>query len=100
MRWKAQGRSHKQMFPKLDLARQFKGGLDSGKTTRRPLSSETVGDYYEGWLPSFRGRTSRGLDDSTRGEYEASFRLHVLPLKIARLRMRDLAAPDERAREG
>jgi hypothetical protein len=45
VRWKAQGRSHKQMFATLDLAREFKGGLDSGKTSRRPLSSKTVADY-------------------------------------------------------
>jgi integrase len=96
VRWKRQGREHKQMFATYDLAREFKGELASGKTTRRPLSSKTVADYYEGWLPGFRGRTSRGLDDATRQEYESSFRLHILPLKIARLRMRDLASPDVR----
>jgi integrase len=96
VRWKQGGRSRKQMFSTFEVAREFKGGLDSGKTTRRPLSSKTVADYYEGWLPAYRGRTSRGLDDSTRAEYETSFRLHVLPLGIARLRMRDLASPDVR----
>ncbi|MHB8492641.1 MAG: tyrosine-type recombinase/integrase, partial [Solirubrobacteraceae bacterium] len=55
-----------------------------------------VAEYYESWLPSFRGRTSRGLDSSTRREYESSFRLHILPMPIARLRMRDLGAPDIR----
>jgi integrase len=94
--WKQGGSQHKQMFGTFDLAREFKGALDSGKTTRRPLSSKTVADYYEGWLPSFRGRTSRGLDDTTREVYVASFRLHILKLPIARIRMRDLAAPDVR----
>src|SRR5262245_7586683 len=55
VRWKAQGRSHKQYFETYELAREFKGGLDSGKTTRRPLSSETVGDYYGKWLPAYSG---------------------------------------------
>jgi integrase len=96
VRWKAQGRSHKQMFATFELAREFKGGVASGKTSRRPLSSVTVASYYESWLPSYRGRTARGLEDSTRREYEISFRLHILPLPIARLRMRDLAAPDVR----
>jgi integrase len=96
VRWKAVGASHKQMFPTLDLAREFKGGLDSGKTTRRPLSSVTVGAYFPAWLKRYRGRTSRGLEDSTRREYEISFRLHILPLGIARMRMRDLGAPDVR----
>src|SRR5438309_1218456 len=90
VRWKHGGRGRKQMFATFELAREFKGGLESGKTSRRPLSSKTVAQYYEGWLPNFRGRTSRGLDEETRSEYEASFRLHILPLPIARLRMRDL----------
>lgn len=93
VRWKAQGRSHKQMFATLDLAREFKGGLESGKTTRQPLSSKTVADYYQAWLPHYRGRTSRGFADSTRVEYEMSFRLHILPLKVARVKLRDLTSP-------
>lgn len=96
VRWKDRGRSHKQMFSTFELAREFKAGVSSGKGTRRPLSSLTVRDYYEGWLPRYRGRTARGLEDSTRGEYETSFRLHILPLPIARVRMRDLGAPDVR----
>ena len=54
VRWKAQGQSHKQMFDSYDLAREFKGGLDSGKTTRRPLSSETVAlsGFAIGWPPT------------------------------------------------
>jgi integrase len=94
VRWKAAGVSHKQMFPTLDLAREFKGGLDSGKTARRPLSSQTVGDYFAEWLKHYRGRTSRGLEESTRREYDTSYRLHILPLPIARMRMRDVGARD------
>jgi integrase len=95
VRWKAGGQSYKQMFPTLDLAREFKGNLSSGKGARRPLSSESVADYYEQWIETFRGRTSRGLEDSTRREYRISFRLHILP-GIGRTRMRDLTAPDVR----
>jgi integrase len=94
--WKQGGSQHKQMFPTWELAREFKGGLDSGKTTRRPLSSETVAEYFKPWLAGYRGRTARGLEESTRREYEISGRLHVLPLPIARLRLRDLGAPDVR----
>jgi integrase len=96
VRWKAQGRSHKQMFSTFELAREFKGGVSSGKMSRRPLSRETVAGYYEGWIDSYRGRTARGLQESTRREYEISFRLHILPLSIARMRLRDLTAPDVR----
>ncbi len=96
VRWKAQGRSHKQMFSTLELAREHKGGLASGKSIRRPLSSVTVASYYEPWIVGYRGRTARGLEESTRTVYETSFRLYILPLPIGRLRMRDLAAPDIR----
>jgi integrase len=96
VRWKQGGKSHKQLFATFELAREHKGSLDSGKTTRRPLSSATIAAFYETWLPNYRGRTSRGLEDSTRSGYEISFRLHVLPLPIARMRLRDLGAPDVR----
>lgn len=96
VRWKQGGRSHKQMFGQLALAREFKATLGSGKSNRRPQSSATVGDYFAAWFPRYRGRTSRGLDDSTREEYAASFRLHIKTFPIARLRMRDLASSDVR----
>jgi integrase len=93
VRWKAHGRSHKQMFPTLELAREFKAGLDSG-AHRAPLSSKRVADYYEAWIERYAGRTTRGLEPETRAEYERSFRLHILPLPLARLRMREVRAPD------
>ncbi len=91
--WRDRGRQRKQMFPTFDLAREHKGKMASGIASRQPLSSVTVAGYYEKWLPNYRGRTARGLEDSTRREYEISFRLHILPLPIAGVRMRDLTAP-------
>jgi integrase len=96
VRWKERGREHKQMFAKFDLAREFKATLGSGKGNRRPLSSLTVAAYHETWLPAYRGRTARGLEDATRREYKISFVHHILGLPIARVRMRDLGAPDVR----
>ncbi len=96
VRWKDGGRTRKQLFTTFELAREHKGGLDSGKTTRRPLSSKTLSAYYKNWLANYRGRTARGVEDSTRRGYEISFRLHILPLLIARIRLRDLDAPDIR----
>jgi integrase len=96
VRWKAQGKGHKQMFSTFELAREHKDNIGSGKTSRRPLSSETVCGYYHVWLPNYRGRTSRGLEESTRSGYENSFRLWILEYPIARLRMRDAGAPDVR----
>jgi integrase len=96
VRWKAAGWARKQLFPTYELAREFKAGLDSGTRTRQPLSSQTVADYSAQWLVSYRGRTQRGLEDSTRREYARSFRLHIDPLPIAHARMRDLTARDVR----
>jgi integrase len=94
--WKQASKQHKQMFGTYELAREHKNKLGSGLTTRRPLSSDTVGAYYETWIESYRGRTKRGLEESTRGGYEDSFRRRILPLPIARVRMRELVAPDVR----
>jgi len=94
--WKARGKTCKQSFPSLDLAREHKGRMTSGHGPRQPLSAETVGAYYAKWLPSYRGRTRRGLEESTRRGYRISFEHHILPLPIARIRLRDLAAPDVR----
>lgn len=94
--FRERGKPRKQMCDTFEQARELKGEHDSGKGPRRKQSAETVGAYYERWLPSFRGRTSRGLDDSTRKEYAASFKHLILPLPIAGVKMRDLTAPDVR----
>jgi integrase len=95
VRWKQRGQSRKQLFPTFELAREFKGKLDSG-TSRAPLSSTPVADYFTTWIDSYTGRTSRGLEDTSRGEYRRSFTLHVLPLALAQMRMREVRAPDVR----
>ncbi len=94
--WRDRGRQRKQMFATFELAREHRGKMASGVGPRQPRSSATVGDHYAAWLPSYRGRTSRGFEESTRREYEISFRLHILPFPLARLRMRDVTAPDVR----
>ncbi|HTA32988.1 MAG TPA: tyrosine-type recombinase/integrase [Solirubrobacteraceae bacterium] len=90
VRWKENSKGHNRLFPTFDLAREFKGEMASGKVSRKPLSSETVGGYYEGWIGGYRGRTVRGVQASTVREYKISFEHHVLPLAIARTKLRDL----------
>lgn len=71
VRWKDRDRSsRKQLFPTFDQAREFKAMLDSGSGPRRALSSLTVEEYRGTWLKAYRGRTSRGLEETTRREYE------------------------------
>jgi integrase len=88
--WKAAGKQHKQMFAKADLAREFKRKLGPGQSERQPLSKDTIASYYESWIDSYRGRTVRGVQDSTTREYRISFRHHILPLPVAQTKLRDL----------
>ncbi len=88
--WKAGGKQHKQMFAKMEEAREHKRGIGPGQASRQPLSKETVAGYYEGWIDGYRGRTTRGVQDSTTRAYRISFEHHILPLPIARTKLRDL----------
>lgn len=92
----SEGKQRRQMFPTFELAREHKSKLNAGAAPRVPLSRDTVASYYERWLPAYRGRTSRGLDESTRREYRISFQHHILPLAIARIRMRDVSSANVR----
>jgi integrase len=94
--WRDRGKQRKQMFATFDLAREHRAKMLSGLAPRQPQSTLTIGAYYAQWLPSYRGRTVRGFEESTRREYEISFRLHVLPYRLARLRIRDTTPPDVR----
>ena len=71
--WKAGGKQHKQMFAKMEEAREHKRGIGPGQASRQPLSKETVAGYYEGWIDGYRGRTTRGVQDSTTRAYRISF---------------------------
>ena len=76
--------------PTFELAREFKGAMDSGKTTRKPLSSDTDRGYYELAAELPRPHRPAGLRTSTLREYGISFEHHILPLPIARTKLRDL----------
>src|SRR5215210_1608477 len=76
VRWKHRGQSHKRYFATYSEAREFKRGLHG--SAKQPTTKQTVGDYFEGWIVSYRGRTVRGLDEDTRTEYRRSFEHHVL----------------------
>ena len=94
VRWKQGGKSRKQSFTTFELAKEHKSKLGAGTRSRKPQTKETVADYFEGWIDSYRGRTSKGLDDATREEYARSFKLHILPMTIARIRVRELDSRD------
>jgi integrase len=91
VRWNHRGKSHKRHFRTLALAREFKGKLDGGQ--QQAHTRQTVEGYYEGWIKSYRGRTARGLEETTRDEYRRSFEAHVLP-HLGRMKLRDLGSRD------
>jgi integrase len=90
--WKHRGQSHKRYFARFSEAREFKRTLHGA--AKQPTTRETVIDYYEKWIDSYRGRTARGLEETTRDEYRRSFELHVRPYTIGRERMRDVTSRD------
>jgi integrase len=92
VRWKHRGQSHKRYFTKFAEAREFKRGLHG--TAKQPTTKQTVADYFEGWITTYRGRTSRGLEETTREGYRHSFTAHVLPFPLARERLRDVTSRD------
>ena len=57
-------------------AREKKGNQQAGGT--RPTSKVRCGPYFEGWIKSYGGRTSRGFSETTRPEYERPIRAHAL----------------------
>jgi hypothetical protein len=54
VRWKHRGQSHKRIFPTYSEAREFKRSLSGA--AKQPTTRQTVGEYYEGWIDSYRGR--------------------------------------------
>jgi integrase len=94
VRWKEHGQSRKQLFSSFEEAREHKRTIGPGQASRKPLSKETVADYYEAWVDDYRGRTKRGVQASTVREYRISFKHHILTRPIAKIRLRDLTAPD------
>lgn len=87
--WRHRGRQHTETYRTFVEASEAQGGRKVGET--QPSSRKTVRAYYQDWIDSYRGRTRRGLEDTTRREYRTSFERHVLP-QIGGLRLGDLSA--------
>jgi hypothetical protein len=92
VRWKYRGESQKRFFATFSEAREFKRSLSGA--AKQPTTNHRVIDYYEGWIDSYRGRTARGLEDTTRDAYRRRFELHVRPFGMARQRLRDVTSRD------
>lgn len=75
--WEYRGQQHKESFATLTEAREAKGNRSAGE--KRPRSRVRFGDYFEEWIETYAGRTSRGFSETTRPEYRRPITTHALP---------------------
>jgi integrase len=74
--WRHRGRQETETFRTMAEAREAKGNRESGDS--RPTSRITLGDYFEEWIETYSGRTSRGLSERSRQLYRRSAEDHFL----------------------
>ena len=74
--WRHRGKQETETFRTLAEAREAKGTRDGGDS--RPTSKIVLGDYFEEWIETYSGRTSRGLSERSRELYRRSATDHVL----------------------
>jgi integrase len=75
--WRHRGRQHTDTFRTLAEAREAKGNRDAGD--RRPVARVTFGDYFEEWIETYAGRTSRGFSETSRVDYRRAIGVKALP---------------------
>jgi integrase len=75
--WEYRGQQRKESFATITEAREAKGNRTAGE--RRPRSRVRFGDYFDEWIESYAGRTSRGFSETTRPEYRRPITTHAVP---------------------
>jgi len=91
--WRHRGKQHKATYRTLTDARRAKGRRDAGE--RHPAGRATFGDYFERWIDSYSGRTSRGFTDTSRALYRLALERHAVP-RWSRWRLGDVEPADVR----
>lgn len=91
--WRHRGKQHKSFHNTLAEAREAKGGRQSGN--RKPATKAPFEEYVKGWLESYQGRTTRGLDEGTRDSYRRVMELHAIPF-FSGWRLADVEQKDVR----
>lgn len=74
--WRHRGKQETETFRTMAEAREAKGSRNAGDS--RPTARVVLGDYFEEWIQSYSGRTSRGLSERSRELYRRSARDHFL----------------------
>jgi integrase len=91
--WQHRGRQHKSFHRTLSEALEAKGARQAGDT--RPSTRATFEEYALEWLDTYRGRTSRGLSETTRKEYKRALEDRAIPFYRG-WRLADVEPPDVR----
>jgi integrase len=83
----------------LAEARSIKAGVrtDISRGEYVPQTRVTLRDYFESWVTTYTGRTTRGIRPDTLNDYAASMRLYVLPV-LGRRRLADITPQGQRTR--
>lgn len=100
------GKQVKRFAETLQEARNVKAALraDVARGEFRPNSQTSFVTYARGWIKTYAGRTSRGLKEQTRKDYEAAleraeFAEHFRGLKVSEVEASDLESYAEWLKE-
>jgi len=93
--WRHRGRQHKSSHRTLAEALEAQG--ERRRTGgRAPESRASLEDYAREWLSTYRGRTGRGISDSTLGNYRSALELRAIPY-FHGWKLAEIEPPDVRA---
>jgi integrase len=74
--WRHRGKQTTETFGSFAEAREAKGQRQAGD--RRPTSKVRFADYFEEWISTYAGRTTRGFSETTRPEYRRPIEAYAL----------------------
>jgi integrase len=93
--WRHRGRQHKSSHRTLSEALEAQG--ERRRTGgRTPESRASFEGYAREWLSTYRGRTGRGISDSTLRNYRSALELRAIPY-FRDWKLAELEPPDVRA---
>lgn len=92
--WRYGGSVKKESFRTIGEAKAAQGRRRQ-QDGRRPDTNERFEDYARRWMETYRGRTGRGLADSTRESYQRAMRVYAIPF-FGRRKLASIEPPDIR----
>ena len=95
--WRHRGRQHKQSCLSYTEAIALRDRRRAGDTRPdwRPHRKDSFRRYARLWVDEYRGRTHKGLDESTREDYRLSLEAWAIPA-LGQLRISDVIPRDIR----